>query len=92
MEAEVKLAALLIRHGLIQEALSALDRAGGKAKDAKTIYQVGAALVQMNELDRARPHFVRILEMPKPVENPAKGAKAAAIRWHQDCPASVRAT
>ena len=36
MEAEVKLAALLIRHGLIQEALSALDRAGGKAKDAKS--------------------------------------------------------
>ena len=78
LEAEVKLAALLIRHGLIQEALSALDRAGGKAKDAKTIYQVGAALVQMNELDRARPHFVRILEMPKPVDKPAKGGKATA--------------
>ena len=78
LDAEVKLATLLIRHGLIQEALSALDRAGGKAKDAKTIYQVGAALVEMNELDRARPHFARILEMPKPMEKPAKGAKPAA--------------
>ena len=57
LEAEVKLAALLIRHGLLEEALSALDRAGEKAKDAKAIYQVGAALVKMNELDRAQSAF-----------------------------------
>ena len=78
LEAEVKLAALLIRHGLLEEALSALDRAGEKAKDAKAIYQVGAALVKMNELDRAQPHFLRILEMPKPLENPTKASKTAA--------------
>ena len=77
LEAEVKLATLLIRHGLLEEALSALDRAGEKAKDAKAIYQVGAALVKMNELDRARPHFSRILEMPKPLENPMKTPKTA---------------
>ena len=80
LEAEVKLATLLIRHGLLEEALSALDRAGEKVKDAKAIYQVGAAFVKMNELDRARPHFLRILEMPKPMENPAKGSKATANR------------
>ena len=78
LDAEVKLAALLIRHGLLEEALSALDRAGEKAKDAKAIYQVGAALVKMNELDRAQPHFLRILEMPKPREDPTKASKTAA--------------
>ena len=78
LDAEVKLAALLIRHGMLEEALSALDRAGEKAKDAMAIYQVGAALVKMNELDRARPHFLRILEMPKPLGNPMKASKATA--------------
>ena len=86
LDAEVKLAALLIRHGLIREALSALDRAGGKAKDPIAIYQVGAALVQMNELDRARPHFVRVLEMAEPVENPAKGAKVTANQMASGLP------
>lgn len=80
LEAEVKLATLLIRHGLLEEALSALDRVGEKAKDAKAIYQVGAALVKMNELGRARPHFFRILEMPKPLENPTKASKTAATQ------------
>ena len=80
LDAEVKLAALLIRHGLLEEALSALDRAGEKVKDAKAIYQVGTALVKMNELDRARPHFLRILEMPKPLENPTKVSKASTHR------------
>ena len=74
LEAEVKLATLLIRHGLLAQALSALDRAGEKAKDAKAIYQVGASLVKMNELDRAQPHFLRILEMPKPLEKASKTA------------------
>ena len=66
LEAEVKLATLLIRHGLLEEALSVLDRAGEKAKDAKVIYQVGVMLVEMSEYDRAQSHFERILQMPKP--------------------------
>jgi tetratricopeptide (TPR) repeat protein len=72
LEAEIKLAILLMRHGLLDEALSSLDRVGEKVKDAKTIYQIGATLIEMNELDRARPHFQRILEMPKPPENTTK--------------------
>ena len=76
LEAEIKLAALLIRHGLLDEALVALDRAGEKVKDAKAIYQVGAALVEMNELDRARPHFLRILVMQKPHANITQTVKS----------------
>ena len=72
LEAEIKLAILLMQHGLLDEALSSLDRVGEKVKDAKTIYQIGATLIEMNELDRARPHFQRILEMPKPPENTTK--------------------
>ena len=68
LEAEVKLATVLIRHGLLEEAISVLDRAGEKAKDAKAVYQIGAKLVEMNEFARARPHFERILQMPKPPE------------------------
>ena len=77
LEAEIKLAALLIRHGLLDEALLALNRAGEKVQDAKSVYQVGAALVEMNELDLARPHFLRILEMPKPPKNVAQAIKAS---------------
>ena len=80
VKAEIKLAALLIRHGLLDEALSGLDRAGEKVKDAKAIYQIGAALVEMNELERARPHFQRILEMPKPPENTTKSLTAQSSR------------
>ncbi len=80
LEAEVKLATLLIRHGLLDEALSSLDRAGEKVKDAKAIYQIGATLVEMNELERARPHFQRIMEMPKPPENTMKNVTARSPR------------
>ena len=78
LEAEIKLATLLIRHGLLDEALSSLDRAGEKVKEAKAIYQIGAALVEMNELERARPHFQRIMEMPKPPENTTKNVTAGS--------------
>ena len=80
LEAEIKLATLLIRHGLLDEALSSLDRAGEKVKDAKAIYQIGAMLVEMNELERARPHFQRIMEMPKPPENTTKNVAARSSR------------
>ena len=67
VEAEVKLAGLLSQHGLLDEALSALDRAGEKTTDAKTLYHIGALLVEMNELERAASHFERILAMPEPL-------------------------
>ena len=80
LEAEIKLAILLIRHGQLDEALSSLDRAGKNVKEAIAIYQIGATLVEMNELDRARPHFQRIIEMPKPSENTMKNVTARSPR------------
>ncbi len=69
VEAEVKLATLLIEYGLIEEALFALDRAAEKATGSTShivLYQIGKILVEMNEFDRAKPIFQRILQMPKP--------------------------
>ena len=79
-EAEVKLATLLIHHGLSEKALSVLDRAGEKVKDAKAVYQIGAMLVQMNEYDHAQPHFERILQMSKP---PQKASSKAGLTYGQ---------
>ena len=72
LETELKLSTLLIRHGLLDEALFTLARAAEKTQDAKTIYQLGAALVEMNELERAQPYFQQILEMPTPPRNVTK--------------------
>ena len=72
VEAEIKLSGLLIQHGLLDEALSALDRAGEKVTDAKKLYHIGTLLVEMNELERAASHFERILAMPEP---PAEAKK-----------------
>ena len=80
VEAEVKLAGLLSEHGLLDEALSALDRAGEKATDAKVLYQIGALLAEMNELERAESHFERILAMSEP---PGEAKKAASSRSSQ---------
>jgi tetratricopeptide (TPR) repeat protein len=80
LEAEVKLATLLIRHGLLDEALFVLDRAAEKitGTDAHiALYQLGVVLVSMNEFDRARTHFKRILEMPKPPKNATQNVKAS---------------
>ena len=80
LEAEVKLATLLIRHGLLDEALFVLDRAAEKitGTDAHIpLYQLGVVLVSMNEYDRARAHFQRILEMPKPPPNATQRAKTS---------------
>ena len=71
LEAEVKFAHLLIRHGLREEALSALDSAAEKisGKDAHlALYQLGTTLQSMNEPKRAIPHFKRVLAMNKPIE------------------------
>ena len=72
LEAELKLSALLIRHGLLDEALFTLERAAENAQDAKAIYQIGAALVEMNEVERAQPYFQQILEMSTPARNAKK--------------------
>ena len=81
LEAEIKLSALLIRHGLLDEALSVLDRAAEKVTGPNAhiaLYQLGAALVKMNEFDRAQPHFQRILDMPKPPENATQNVTVGA--------------
>ncbi len=69
LEAEIKLATLLIRNGLLDEAISVLDRAAEKIAGtdaAITLYQLGAVLVGMNEPERAQSYFQRILELPQP--------------------------
>jgi tetratricopeptide (TPR) repeat protein len=79
LEAEVKLARLLIRHGLLEEALFALDSAAEKisGKDAHlALYQIGAKLVEINEAERAIPHFQRILAMPEPATDSTTPVRA----------------
>ena len=69
LEAEIKLTTLLIQHGMLDEAISVLDRAAEKIAGtdaAVTLYQLGAVLVGMNESERAQPYFQRILELPEP--------------------------
>ncbi len=77
VEAEIKLAELLSQHGLLDEALSALDRAGEKVTEAKKLYHIGALLVEMNELERATSHFDRILAMPEPSSEAKKNVGQA---------------
>ena len=70
-DAEIKLATLLIQHGLLDEAISVLDRAAEKVTGPNAhieLYQLGDALVEMNEFDRARPLFQRVLDMPEPTQ------------------------
>ena len=70
--AEIKLAALLIQHGLLDEAISVLDRAAEKVTGTNAhiqLYQLGDAFVEMNEYDRARPLFQKVLDMPEPTQN-----------------------
>ena len=58
LEAEIKLAALLLRHGLSDEAFFVLERASEKITGADAhlpLYRLGVMLVGMNESERARP-------------------------------------
>ena len=83
LEAEVRLATLLIRHGLLDEAVSVLDRAAEKITGTDThiaLYQLGEALVQMNEFERAQPHFQRILDMAEPSGSATQNVTANASR------------
>ncbi|MDE0681543.1 MAG: tetratricopeptide repeat protein, partial [Candidatus Poribacteria bacterium] len=76
LDAEVKLATLLMEHGLVEEALFALDRAAEKATGPKShlvLYQIGTMLVEMNEFARAKPIFQRMLQMPKPSADSSVG-------------------
>ena len=76
-EADIKLASLLIQHGLLDEAVSVLDRAAEKVTGTNAhiaLYQLGAALVEMNEYDSARSHFQKVLDMPEPSQNTATTA------------------
>ena len=72
LEAEIKLTTLLIQHGLLDEAISVLDRAAEKIAGtdaAVTLYQLGAVLVGMNEPEQAQPYFQRILALPQPPQS-----------------------
>ena len=66
VEAEIQLASLLMRYDLQDEARLALDRAGERVKTAERRYQIGALLVQLNELESATRHFEHILTMSEP--------------------------
>ncbi len=70
VDAEIRLAKLLIRHGLMEEAFFALDNAAGKITGSDMyigLYQIGATLVEISEPEKALPYFQRIIEMSKPV-------------------------
>ena len=82
-EAEIKLATLLIQHGLLDEAISVLDRAAEKITGPNAhiaLYQIGAALVEMNEFDRARPFFQKVLDMSEPTQNATQNAMTSSPR------------
>lgn len=70
LDAEIRLAKLLIRHGLMEEALFALDNAAEKISGSDAhigLYRIGATLVDISEPEKALPYFRRIIEMSKPV-------------------------
>ena len=82
LEAEVKLAKLLIGYGLLEEALTAIESAAEKitGKDAHlALYQVGSTLVSINEPERAIPHFQRVLTMSKPINESTSNATASPL-------------
>lgn len=70
VDAEIRLAKLLIRHGLMEEAFFALHNAAEKITGSDAyigLYQIGATFVEIREPEKALPHFQRIIEMSKPV-------------------------
>ena len=82
LKAEIKLATLLIEHGLLEEALFALDRAAEKVAGPKSylaLYQIGAMLVEMNEFARAKPICQQILQMPKPSADSSSGVVSLQV-------------
>ena len=72
LDAEVKLAKLLIKNGFHDEALFVIERAQDKISGNDSylpLHQLGALLVSINALDRARTYFQRILDMPYSQKN-----------------------
>lgn len=72
LDAEIRLAKLLIRHGLMEEAFFALDNAAKKIADSDAyigLYQIGATLVEISEPEKALPYFQQIIEMSKPAQD-----------------------
>ena len=55
-----------MRYDLLDEARLALNCAGERVKTAERRYQIGALLVQLNELESATRHFEHILTMSEP--------------------------
>ena len=66
LEALMKLAELLIQYDLRPLAFSALDRIAEQVRKPQSVYRLGVILVEIDESERARPHFERILQMPRP--------------------------
>ncbi len=66
-EVGIKLVTLLMRHRMLDDAITLLGRVSEKANDAVSLYQVGALFAAMTEIDKTEMYFQRILEMPKPV-------------------------
>ncbi len=82
-DAEMKLADLLILHGLTEEGLFALDNAAQKVKGTDIhiqLYKIGAKLVEINEPDRAIPHFKRILEMGPPTKDQSLSSASNKVK------------
>ena len=82
-DAEIKLATLLIQHGLLDEAISVLDRAAEKVTGTNAhiqLYQLADAFVEMNEFDRARPLFQTVLDMPEPTQQATQNPITTAPR------------
>ncbi len=90
LEAEVKLAALLLRYGLSEEAFLVLERASERISGTDAhlpLYRLGVLLVGMNEPERAQTFFHRILDMSEPAENTAKqGTRYSEIYNYSSIP------
>ena len=85
VEAEIQLASLLMHYDLQDEARLALDHAGERVKTVERRYQIGALLVQLNELESATRHFEHILTMSEPRLATGKNAghvgRASSLRF-----------
>ena len=83
LESEIRLAKLLIRHGLMEEALFALDNAAEKITGTEVhigLYRIGATLVEISEPEKALPYFQRIIEMSKPTSDTGLTASVKKAR------------
>ena len=88
LDAEIRLARLLIRHGLMAEALQALDTAAEKITGTDAyigLSRIGTTLVEIGEPEKAIPYFQQLIAM-KPTPNtgfatPQKKSAAATSNF-----------